>query len=367
MGTVNVRLQQIFSLLLSIGGLFVAGVLSFAHSLERDLPCGVSEGCAKLAAHPSSTQFGIPVAYYGVAGYLVLALLSAFGAPAKIRALVSGFGLVASLALTYVALAVVHATCIWCLASAGIMFLIFAMNLAPAEESPKLKLAPAAIIALVGFAAAGYGAYQFTDGQRYSATKVLIDKDALAKMSLDEIAPPNAHRRGTIGGPITIVVMADLACGACGDLHRRVESLANGLKGIETIFRHRPLTMIPGHEQSGLGAVCAEIAGEKGKFYEYVDGVYGANQAPNFELYTKLLVKLGIQTEAVKRFNDSKDPATMRVQEDLKFAEKLKIISTPTIIVFGKGIKPIAANVRTFLDTMERDDIAKVLAEVNPM
>jgi protein-disulfide isomerase len=246
------------------------------------------------------------------------------------------------------------------------MLLLFTFNVAPVEGGHRLKPMVAVVASIVGIGFAGYGAYVFTGGQRYSAEKVMINQAVLAEMTPEEIAPPTAHRRGSIGGPVKLVVLADLACAGCADLHRRLESLTTGLKGIEWVFRHRPLTMLPGHEASGLGAVCAEIAGEKGKFWEFVDAVYGGNEEPSEAVYRNELLQLGIKDDPIKRFNNPKDPATMRAQADLAFAGKLSIISTPTIIILVKGLKPIGANAHTLTKTMQRDDIASVLAEANP-
>jgi uncharacterized membrane protein len=77
---------------------------------------------------------GIPVAAYGVAGYLALFAISLAGLQARwaerreptlALVVLSGLGVAFSGYLTYLEAAVIHAWCRWCLISAGIIAAIF--------------------------------------------------------------------------------------------------------------------------------------------------------------------------------------------------------------------------------------------------
>jgi uncharacterized membrane protein len=129
--------------LLSLVGVFVAGYLWWAHSVDADIPCSVGGGCGKLQSSPYSRfpfGSGPPVAAYGALAYLALAALAFArsldpGNAGRDRrlllliVLLSGGGVLASLCLTYLALFVVRATCPWCLTSQCLILGIFSASL----------------------------------------------------------------------------------------------------------------------------------------------------------------------------------------------------------------------------------------------
>jgi predicted DsbA family dithiol-disulfide isomerase len=119
-----------------------------------------------------------------------------------------------------------------------------------------------------------------------------------------------------------------------------------------------------GHELSGAAAKLSEIAAEKGKFWEFVAGVYGLEGKPNLEDMVELLVGLGFDKEAVKkRLADPRDPAQARAERDLDLAEKWKIDTTPTFLVFVKGSSPEAAQANTLARVLNTHAVEKALAE----
>ncbi|MEP6571668.1 MAG: vitamin K epoxide reductase family protein [Gemmatimonadota bacterium] len=123
------------SALLSLLGLFVALYL-YLYKIGRigTLACGTG-GCETVQLSPYSRFLGLEVALYGVAGYLVLLVLSlaAVQSPPGDRRwpnllfLLSGIGLLFTAYLTYLELFVIHAICRWCVGSAVIILSIFFM------------------------------------------------------------------------------------------------------------------------------------------------------------------------------------------------------------------------------------------------
>lgn len=86
--------------------------------------------CKTVANSPYSHLFGVNVAIFGIAGYvllLVTALLRGDGARMAGFALaLGGFGF--SIYLTYLELFVINAICQWCVASAVLMTVLFGLN-----------------------------------------------------------------------------------------------------------------------------------------------------------------------------------------------------------------------------------------------
>jgi uncharacterized membrane protein len=92
-------------------------------------------GCAIVNQGEHSEFMGIPVAAYGVAGYLTLfglsVLAAAFGGRGVLSAIsaLSGIGVGVSLYLTHLQVAVIGAICSWCMVSAVTMLSILAVSL----------------------------------------------------------------------------------------------------------------------------------------------------------------------------------------------------------------------------------------------
>jgi uncharacterized membrane protein len=87
-------------------------------------------GCDKVQASEYSKWFGIPVAAFGLIGFIKLLGLSVIGLfkprvlNLPIRTLivtVSSLGLIAYIPLTYLELFVIHAVCFWCVTSSLMM------------------------------------------------------------------------------------------------------------------------------------------------------------------------------------------------------------------------------------------------------
>jgi len=120
--------------LLSLCGVLLAAYLYlFKIGKIGTLACG-SGSCEQVQFSPYAKVFGIEVSLIGLAGYLLLLVLSmgALNAPSDqrptpVRALLllSGLGVLFSLYLTGIELFVLHAICRWCVGSAVIITLIF--------------------------------------------------------------------------------------------------------------------------------------------------------------------------------------------------------------------------------------------------
>lgn len=93
------------------------------------LQCGTG-ACETVQTSPYADLFGIPVAFYGVAGYAMLFAISLGGlaprvaarrAPTIVLAGLATIGFLFSVYLTYLELFVLHAICRWCVASAAVI------------------------------------------------------------------------------------------------------------------------------------------------------------------------------------------------------------------------------------------------------
>lgn len=119
-------------LVLAFLGLADSWYLAESAYMGTDLTCDIEglDGCNTVAQSPYSWVFGIPLAAYGVGYYGLLFVVGAFLLTRRDFWLYQGalalgmVGLLASIYFLYLQLAVIKATCIYCLASFVIASLI---------------------------------------------------------------------------------------------------------------------------------------------------------------------------------------------------------------------------------------------------
>ena len=121
---------------LALIGLFVALYLwLWKIGVLGVLACG-DAGCETVQLSRYADLFGVPVALYGVVGYLAMLVVALAGVqgplasrrwPTTALTLLAGLGMACSAYLTYLEAAVIHAWCRWCVVSALIVTAIFAV------------------------------------------------------------------------------------------------------------------------------------------------------------------------------------------------------------------------------------------------
>ncbi len=125
-------------LVLSILGVINAGYLSWGKLTQNEIRCHPSLGdCTSVNNSIYSEIYGIPVAYIGLAGYLIILAATILSikfddGSTMLSFAVFGmtlFGVLFSAYLTYIELAVLYAVCIYCVVSALLMIAIFGLSL----------------------------------------------------------------------------------------------------------------------------------------------------------------------------------------------------------------------------------------------
>jgi uncharacterized membrane protein len=135
--------------LLALVGLFVALYL-WLHALGFGgaIRCGTSGGCETVQTSQWAVFLGMPVAFYGVVGYLAvlvvaLAALRPAALPQRgwntLLAALASVGFLFTLYLTYLELFVIHAICRWCVGSAAIITLIWIVSVIALRRSDGLS------------------------------------------------------------------------------------------------------------------------------------------------------------------------------------------------------------------------------------
>lgn len=353
-------------LVLAFLGLYIAGMLSMSHLLGVELPCGVGSGCDIVAQDPRSKLLGIPFAFYGLAGYGLIALIAVARllapGPADRRLsavsyVLTTIGLLASIGLTIFSVRSIHAVCTWCIASACTMSLLFASHAFAAFQGyPDEDRRPSnadSLLFVFSFLTLTVVLALSANRFKQMANTVEVDRTELAGIADDVLCPTTAHRTGPKGAKFAVVFFGDLTCPVCEEGFKQLSKLMDSRHDFQLVFRHLPLYF---HPQAHPAAELSEMAAEKGKFWEFTRAMY--DQEPdNTGGLVRLAESLGV-TDAQKRLSDRADPAYKRVESDLKVATKLGLHSTPSIFVLADGYFPEPASyssVATLLDNVESD------------
>ncbi|OGY35817.1 MAG: hypothetical protein A3E36_03645 [Candidatus Andersenbacteria bacterium RIFCSPHIGHO2_12_FULL_45_11b] len=119
---------------ISFIGLAVAGYLFIIYTSPIPVTCIAGEGCKAVQASRYSSFFGIPTPAYGIAYYLALGILGALWTPNWTKqfrlmlVILTSSGLAVSVFLSYLEAYVVQAWCSWCISSAILTIIAFALT-----------------------------------------------------------------------------------------------------------------------------------------------------------------------------------------------------------------------------------------------
>src|SRR3984885_3835160 len=143
------RLLRGTSTTLALGGLGIAGYLTYVHYAGLHPVCGISHGCETVQTSSYAYLAGIPVALLGLLTYLlILITLRRQGDNALFTGYVLtliGFGF--SLYLTYREVFTIHAICSWCVSSAIVFMLLAVVQTIRVLGASRPGRSPAAQIA----------------------------------------------------------------------------------------------------------------------------------------------------------------------------------------------------------------------------
>lgn len=165
------------------------------------------------------------------------------------------------------------------------------------------------------------------------------------------------HVQGDLNSGVVFVEYTDLDCPACSFFQPFVVQAVNEYAKtgkIAWVYRHMPLTQIPGHEDSALkgqAAECvAEIAGES-KFFEFVNNVFAMSEEQKqagLDALNPIYEKIGVKAADIKKCVES-GKYSSKVLGQYEAAKKAGVRATPTTVVFvGDQSFPIEGATRSY-------------------
>jgi uncharacterized membrane protein len=128
---------------LALAGIFISLYLTlYKLGVIGELSCSVGS-CETVNTSKWSRLLGLPVAAWGLLFYLDVFLIALIGTFERfenepiislVLVVEAAIGVLFSAWLTYLELAVIHAICVWCVASAVVVTLIFGVSVADLKE-----------------------------------------------------------------------------------------------------------------------------------------------------------------------------------------------------------------------------------------
>jgi protein-disulfide isomerase len=355
----------------AIAQLWVHSQLVATHGTYTSF-CNVNStvNCDAVLMSAYGTLFGVPVSVWALASYAVLAILlyrrrGAVGAArTQSSSLLLGLALwnaVFSVYMAGLSVFAVGAVCLLCSATYVVVVTtaVLAWRLAAADHAAsgerilgsRHALVAGAVIAL---ALGGVAAAQFASRPVSALDLTAADVQSrdpefyewYKSRPITKDLPAATHIRGPADAPLTIVEFSDFECPACAMAFRDLHDLVRQHPDlVRLVFHHFPLDSecnphVPTrmHKSACLAAIASECAARAGKFWEYHDLLFGAQDQLAREQLIAKAERLGIPRESFVACLD--DPAARSlVLSDTGAGAKLGVKSTPTLVINGRTVE----------------------------
>jgi len=387
---VKATLLNRISLVLGSIGLYVALLLTLEKAMNIKLPCGNGGGCSKVADHPSGMFLDVPVAYYGLFGYILITLITVLRfstdhanqrSLTNIAVVLTGIGALASVWLQYISFTVIRAFCPYCFTSAVAMVSLFVVQLLLRKSLAASNVSEAVVLdgeyprpgtadiqtdkkwKLIAYAVPAL-ALAIAYGQSTMLSRQLGGVSALTaeKMAGIELISKDSHIFGDPAAPVTILEYADLGCPTCQLVAPRLKEYVEKNPGkIRLVYRH---FLLDQHELSPTAAAMSEIAADKGRFWEYIRALMAGLNGKEIEEVQPIMdaaAAAGLDTkEMLDRLKDVNDPVYARITADRKVADAIGVNSTPTFVVMVPGETPKIMQAKGLYNLMESDFLTKL-------
>ncbi len=347
-------------------GLAAASDLTFIHVKVHTDPayrsfCDVSSelSCDSVAQSPYSVFLGLPIAVWGLCGYLAMAAL-ALHRPAPDRrglgwpgflALLTGAAALAIAPLAAVSKLLIHSACVMCMASWAITACLFAVSLTEVRRAGGLGRAVRADLRLLGK----------RKGLLYGGALCAVAVPAALLAAVPRYWVGPAEPRGSaslasgadleripwIGAEspaLTLVEFSDYQCPFCQRAERQVRALLEeNPTTLRVVHRQFPLDPAcnpaiprPMHPRACALALAALCAGDQGAFWPMNDAIFAAEDKVSLDL-DELARRLGLDAASFSRCLGS-EGARARLRRDIDAGIQLKVQATPTFLVGDEAL-----------------------------
>lgn len=139
------------------------------------------------------------------------------------------------------------------------------------------------------------------------------------------------QRMGPENAPVRIVVFSDFQCPYCRALMDTLRTLRQAYPTeVSVRYRHAP---VPSHPHAYPAARTSECAAAQGRFEEYHDALFAAQDSIGILAWEDFATRAGIRD--LKRFRACADGAApmASITRDTLAARKLRVTGTPTLLI----------------------------------
>ena len=175
---------------------------------------------------------------------------------------------------------------------------------------------------------------------KFLTSALLLAALALAGTASSSAQSSSARAVGPVTAAVRIDLFSDFQCPACKGLHeqtiRRVKE-EFALKGkIRLVHHDFPL---PQHKYARQAAVLAAAADRLGKFDEVADALFRQQDSWSQSGNVDAAVDSVLTPDERKKLREiAKDPAILaNIERDVQLGERMKVSSTPTMIITHDG------------------------------
>ncbi len=343
----------LFLVLCVLGACFSAELLRLHVKVYTDPAyhalCAVNEqfNCETVALSPYAVIAGLPVALWGIVGYLFMGGLCLWGLarrkqpphtwPLGFLFWLSLVSVLVSAVLFFISHREIHSLCLLCMATYVINGLLLGLTIL---DLRRLKCGP--------FKAFGMDT-KAVSGKRLTASLYLASFMAL--LGIVWVTLPAYWEANITTGPggllvgktaegfdwigarqpvLEITEFSDYQCPYCSRGHHKVRALVSRHPDqIRLVHRNYPLKR---HRYSFVYAVMAHCAGEQKRFWEANDYLYANGRRKNPVTAEELAEAIGIDPEALRACMASED-AKSAVLKDIAAGHELKLRGTPTYVI----------------------------------
>lgn len=348
--------RQVFFWLHFLFILFGVGLLLWSIEHWYALQAGGIEGqsfcnigtywnCDRVSLSPYAALFGIPIGFFGVLWFLLVAVAGLVeNISRKIWLLLYVPGLLVSVALFAVLSFILQTGCLICFGTYIAVFGAFGTALVLRRWTP-MSLGTGTFVFVLLATILALGTYSRSENYKlpYSAEELSRFQSAIPSMPVEEIELESPLQKGDESADIHIVEFSDFACPHCAVAGlQTIPQLLND-PNIRFSFFPYPRDsechpQMPAHIQPGTcrlseAALCAQ---EQGKFWEMHDVIFDYLLKNSRPIPLELAIsEAGLDPEALQEcFDRGEAQETLKAMIDA--AIEAKIQATPTFFINGR-------------------------------
>ncbi len=320
-------------------------------SVDRKVNCDI------VARSSYAVFLGVPIAVWGIFGYVVAGLVAVWGARRREPRLAAGCALYLTSAFTFASVGLgavsaflISAVCILCLATYGVNVLLLLCavvaarngglrsSLAEPWRALRTRRGVRWLLTLVACAVLLIVAYPSYWKEAQSA-----ERSMPTELNVPHgIEPGGGHFIGADKPAVTLLEYSDYECPYCRQAHIQLRALVERYPTLlRLVHRHYPLDISCNsslkakmHENACFAAMIAECAGEQDRFWQADDYLFSEVRAIGSRSNAEIARDLGLDPKALETCLRSDGPRAVAL--DVDEGNRLNIQGTPTFFVEGQ-------------------------------